>query len=311
MRIGITGGTGFLGRRLLRRLLDRGDGVLVYSRSPDRAKSSLPPPVQLARWDARTEPLPPSTLDGLDAVVNLVGEPVATLWTRERKQRLWDVRVRGTRNLVAGLRAAASPPSVLLSSSATGFYGSRGDEELTEGSGPGTGFLAELARAWEAEAQTAETLGARVVRLRTSLPLDPGGGLLKAMIPPFRLGLGAALGGGNQWMPWIHIEDWIALVLFALDTETLSGPLNLCSPEPARNRVFTRTLGSVLGRPAFLRAPAFAFRLLPGGAAEETVLVSQRAVPARATKLGFSFRFPALEPALGDLLRKPGSGGDS
>lgn len=311
MRIGIAGGTGFLGRRLLTRLLQRGDGVLVYTRSPDRATGTLPHAVQLARWDARTEPLPPHTLDGLDALVNLVGESVATLWTRERKRSLRHIRVQGTRNLVAGLQAAASPPPVFLSSSAAGFYGSRGDEELTEDSGPGAGFLADLSRDWESEARAAEAWGSRVVLLRTALPLDPGGGLLEAMLLPFRLGLGAVLGDGRQWMPWIHIEDWIALVLLALDTDRLHGPLNLCAPEPVRNRVFTRTLGRVLGRPAFLRAPAFALRLLPGGAAEETVLVSQRALPARAQELGFLFRHRELEPALRDLLGNPGSGGSS
>jgi uncharacterized protein (TIGR01777 family) len=302
MRIAIAGGTGFLGRRLLSRLLGRGDEVIIYTRRPERARTSLPSGVQVEPWDALREPLPPSTLSGVAAVVNLIGESVASLWTPARKRRIREVRVVGTRNLVAGLRAASSAPPTLLSSSATGFYGNGGDRELPEGTGPGIGFLAELAQEWEAEARGAEQLGVRVVLLRTALPLDPAGGLLKAMLPPFRLGLGAVLGDGRQWMPWIHMEDWVNLVLWALDAAVVHGPVNLSAPEPVTNREFTRTLARVLGRPAFLRAPAFPFKLLPGGFGEETILVSQRAVPARARELEFAFRHPVLEPALRDLL---------
>jgi uncharacterized protein (TIGR01777 family) len=210
-------------------------------------------------------------------------------------------RVEGTANLVAGMRDATPPPGVLVSSSAVGIYGARGDRVLAEDAEPGAGYLAEMAVAWEAKARRAGDLGSRVVMLRTGLPLDPGGGLLGILAPVTRWGGGAILGGGDQWMPWIHIEDWLALVLFLLDTDTARGAVNACTPEPSTQATFARTLGQVLGRPVPWRVPAWLLRL-GGEAAEEMALASTRAVPAKALGLGFRFRFAELEGALRDLL---------
>jgi len=302
MRVGMTGATGFLGRRLVARLVARGDEVTAFARSPERAQGLLGSPVQAVAWDS-ARVAPPETLSGLDAVVHLAGETVVGLWTAGKKRRIRDVRVAGTRNLVEGLRRAQPRPRALLSASASGYYGDGGDAVLTEDSPRGRGFLADLCVEWEAEARAAESLGVRVVLLRISLPLDPAGGLLRGMLPPFRLGLGMVLGSGRQWMPWIHMEDWLDLVLFALDHDAARGPLNLAAPEPVTNREFTRALASALGRPAFLRIPAWALARL-GEQGREGALVSQRIVPARARDLGFAFRHPEMGAALRDLLKR-------
>jgi len=301
MHVGVAGGTGFLGSRLVERLRDRGDEVRVYSRKPEAGERSLPPGVELARWNALEEPLPPAHLDGLDAVVNLLGIPVAGLWTRGRKERMRVTRVEGTRNLVEGMRAAGTAPAVLVSSSGVNVYGSRGDRVLAEDTEPGTGYLAELATAWEAEARAAEDLGVRVVLLRTAPPLDATGGLLQILARATRWGGGVVLGDGEQWMPWIHIDDWLRLVLFLLDSDTARGAFNAAAPHPATQRTFAKALAHVVGRPAPWRVPAVLLRLA-GDFAGETVLASVRAVPAKALGLGFRFRYGELKPALWDLL---------
>jgi hypothetical protein len=303
MRIGITGGTGFLGGLLTRRLLSHGHAVLVFTRNPARARDRVPPAAAVAAWDPRRA-MPPERLDSLEAVVHLTGLSLFGLWTPARKQRIVESRVAATRNLLLGWKRAASPPRVLLSGSASGIYGDGGDRELTESAPPGDGFLASLCRDWEAEARAALTLGVRLVILRTSLPLHPGGGLLGAMLPAFRYGMGAVLGNGRQWFPWIHMEDWLSLVEFCLGSAGAGGPVNLAAPHPVPNREFTRALASALGRPAFLRVPGFLLRTAAREPAEEMVLVSQRVVPARAMELGFRFRFPGLEEALRDLVRE-------
>jgi len=301
MRIGITGGTGFLGGRLAGRLLERGDRVTVFTRHPERHAAHASP-IHYERWRTGVEPLPAATVESLDAIVNLVGESLFGLWTDARKQRITASRVRGTEHVVTGIRTAAKRPQVLLSGSGSNFYGSRGDEELTEDAGSGSGFLARLCEAWETEARAAEELGVRVVLLRTAPVLSPESGLLKPLLPLFKLGLGGKLGDGRQWMSWIHVDDWVELALAALDRETMRGPVNAAAPNPVRNETFTRELASALGRPAFLRVPAFAMKLAMGQMAEETALVSQRLVPAKALESGFTFRFPELGPALRDLL---------
>jgi uncharacterized protein (TIGR01777 family) len=238
----------------------------------------------------------------MDAVVHLAAESIAGAWTQSKKERISQSRITGTRNVADGLRRVFSRPRVLLSASAIGIYGDRGDEELTETSEPGTGFLADVCRRWEEAAQEAQSLGVRVVHLRTSLPLDPSGGFLQAVLPPFRVGLGARLGSGRQWLSWIHLEDWLDLVLFALENPSVSGPLNLTGPEPVHNSTFARSLAAALHRPAFLSAPSFALRMAPGGMGDELLLASQKVLPAQARRLGFPFRFPDLDGALGDLL---------
>src|SRR5262245_27588422 len=297
MRIGITGGTGFLGSRLVRRLVERGDIPIVFARNPTTGVSTRE--VAYRTWDTLT-PLSPDGVSDLDALIHLAGESVVGVWTQNKKQRIYDVRVLGARHLVDALEQAWPRPKILLSSSASGYYGDGGDAVLTESSPQGVGFLAQLCAEWEAEAMRATQSGVRVVTLRTTLPLDAGGGLLRGLLVPFRFGLGAMLGSGRQWMPWIHIEDWIALVLYALDNPAMSGPLNLAAPEPVRNAEFTRTLAHVLRRPALFRVPAFILNRFPQG--REGALVSQRIVPAKAEAEGYRFRHPRLGEALQNLL---------
>jgi uncharacterized protein (TIGR01777 family) len=299
MRVGVSGGTGFLGRHLVWALLDRGDEVTVFTRNPGR---KLPGGVRAVRWDPNQEPAPAEILGNLDAVVHLAGESVVGRWTEAKKRRIRESRVVGTRHLAEGWKATETPPRVLVSGSAVGFYGDRGDDEITEETPAGSGFLAQVAIDWEEAALTTKHAGTRVVLLRTPLPLHPSGGALHAMLTPFKLGLGAVLGSGRQWMPWIHLDDWVRATLFALDTEAVIGPFNPTSPAPVTNRDYTRTLADVLGRPAFLPAPAFALRLVLPQAADEMLLVSQRVVPQRARQLGFAFEHPELGPALHDLL---------
>jgi len=255
--------------------------------------------VEFRNWDV-TQVLSSDQISDLDAVIHLAGESVLGLWTPKKKQKIHDVRVLGARHLVEAMGRASPRPKVFLSSSASGFYGDGGDAVLTESSPHGVGFLAQLCAEWENEAARAETYGVRVVRLRTTLPLDSGGGILRSLSVPFRLGLGGALGSGRQWMPWIHIEDWIRLVLHALDHAGIEGPLNLSAPQPVRNQEFTDTLARVLQRPAFLRVPAFVLNRFPQG--REGALVSQRVVPAKAEATGFQFRHPQLKEALQQLL---------
>jgi uncharacterized protein (TIGR01777 family) len=293
MRIAIAGGTGFLGRALSDRLRGRGDDVRILSRQP-----SAPGQVQ---WDPR-QPAGAWTdeIGAADAVINLAGEPVDRgRWTEARKNVLVDSRVTATRAIVAAM-AARESRATLLNASAVGFYGSRGSEIVTEDSQPGDDFLARLCREWESEALAASPRG-RVVLLRTGLVLDARGGALSRLLLPFRLGVGGALGDGQQYWPWIHREDWVSLVLFAIDHSVLSGPVNLSAPNPVTNREFSRVLAQVLRRPSFLPAPAFALRLVLGEMAEAMVLGGQRAVPAKAQSAGFSFAFTDLAKALEDL----------
>jgi uncharacterized protein (TIGR01777 family) len=283
MRIAVTGASGFIGARLCDAARSRGHAVITVGRTSGER-----------RWDPMAGPAP---LQGVDAVVHLAGEPVAEgRWSREKMTRIRDSRVIGTRNLVAGIRAAAV--KTLVCASATGFYGSRGDEVLTEDSPPGNDFLAGVCRDWEAEAATAD---ARTVSIRIGIVLGRDGGALRKMLLPFTLGLGGRLGSGLQWMSWIHVDDLVALLLHALERETLAGPLLGTSPSPATNRDFTATLGRVLGRWTILPMPAWQLRLLMGRVAE-VLLGSQRCRPARTLESGFSFRHPDLEPALRNLL---------
>jgi len=241
-------------------------------------------------------------LQTCDAVIHLAGEPIAQRWTAAAKRRIRESRIEGTRRLIAGLAALPSPPKIFICSSAVGFYGSRGDEILTEASPPGVGFLAELCVEWERAADEAQALGMRVVKLRTGVVLGRDGGALKRMLPAFCLGLGGRLGSGRQWMPWIHLDDHLDLVEFALAQSGVSGPLNAVAPNPVTNREFTATLARALGRPAFLPAPAFALRAMFGEMAC-VLLASQRVIPRAALDVGFVFRHPELGPALQDILR--------
>lgn len=297
----MTGATGFLGRPLAAALRARGDDMVVLARDPERASSILPG-VAVFAWDAMAAPPPASALDGADAVIHLAGEPIASgRWTAGRKRRIRDSRVLGTQNLVAGWERLAAPPPVLVSGSAVGIYGDRGDERLEEPASPGKGFLAEVGLAWEAAAAAVTWRGTRLAVLRTGIVLGRGGGALARMLPLFRLGLGGRLGSGRQWMPWIHRDDWVRLALHALDRPTVSGPVNAVAPEPVRQATFARTLGRALHRPAVVPAPAFALRIVLGEFAND-LLASQRVIASAAMATGFGFRYPLLAIALRDLV---------
>jgi uncharacterized protein len=293
MRVLVTGATGFIGQKLVERL----ERPVVLTRSPDSARSKLGD-VTAIRWNAEAEPPPASAFDGIDAVVHLAGEPVAEgRWNPEKKRRIRESRVLGTRNLVRGLEELAKRPRVLISASAVGWYGSRGDEILSESSALGSDFLAEVCRDWEAESHRASELGIRVVNPRIGIVLGKGGGAMEKMLLPFKLGLGGRLSHGNQWMPWVHVEDVVGLILFAIERENLVGPANATAPQPVTNREFTRTLAHVLHRPAIFPAPAFALRWAVGEFAE-ILLASQRVMPRVALDAGYQFEHPTLEGAL-------------
>ncbi len=303
VRVAITGATGTIGAALARSLANRGDAVIALSRDVQRAGRVLGAGVQARAWADPTAAAPEaSALAGADAVVNLLGEPISQRWSDAAKQRIRDSRVLGTRNLVAGLRAlpAGERPRVLVSQSATGFYGPLGEQTVDERAPVGSDFLAGVVRDWEAEALAAgEDL--RVVMTRTGVVLSPDGGALAKMLPFFRLGIGGPVASGRQYLPWVHLEDVIGAILMCLDDARAAGPINVTAPTPVDNREFSRTLGRVLHRPAVLPVPAFALGLLYGEMAE-IVTTGQRAIPARLGELGYQFKRPQLEPALRDVL---------
>ena len=298
MKIAITGASGLIGRRLLKNLSAAGHSIHVLSR---HAGTNLPNGVKLSTWDAMRGLPPDESLRDAGAVIHLAGEPVAQRWTAEAKRRIRESRVEGTRNLVRAIERLANRPEALICASAMGYYGSRGDEILNESAPPADTYLAEVCKAWEQEAQAAESLGVRVVRVRIGIVLDPRGGALQRMLPPFRIGLGGKLGSGRQWMSWIHLEDLAAIFQFALD-HPVRGAVNGVAPYPVSNSEFTRALGQALHRPTLSPMPAFALKML-FGEMSEILLASQRVAPAAAEAAGFRFRFPQLGPALADLLR--------
>jgi len=300
MRTLVTGATGLFGKRLLSRLKE----PVVLSRDPARARERLK--VALAYpWLPEAGPPPAAAFEGVDVVISLAGEPIAEgRWTPEKKRRIRESRIIGTRNLVAGLAGLATPPRVLVSASAVGYYGDRGDEELDESSGPGTGFLAEVCAAWEKEAMAAEQLGMRVACIRTGIVLAPDGGALRKMLPLFRWGLGGRLGSGRQWMPWIHIDDVIGIILHAAGNERVRGPINACGPHPVTNAEFTRELGRALGRPTCLPAPAFMLRMV-FGEMSSVLVCSQKVRPTVALSTNYTFAHTDLPTALRNLFAKP------
>lgn len=299
MRITITGATGLLGRRLVGALTSRGDSVTVLSRDPERAARDLH--TEAEAWDPLLAPAPARALAGRDAVVHLAGAPVAQRWSDAAKRDIRDSRSLGTRNLVAGILAAEPRPPVLVSASAVGYYGPRGDERLDETAPPGRDFLSAVCVAWEREALEAAGHGVRVAVMRTGIVLDAGGGALRTMLTPFRLGVGGPVAGGGQYMPWIHADDVAGLYVRAIDDEHFSGPVNVAAPEPVTNREFSKALGRALHRPAIAPVPGLALRALYGEMAE-IVTEGQRAVPRRALELGYHFQYPDLDEALRSAL---------
>jgi uncharacterized protein len=301
MRVTVTGATGRIGTRLVGELRRRGDEVTVLSRNPAKAREALG--VEAVAWQPEAEPAPLAALAGRDGVIHLAGEDVAQRWDKETKLRLMDSRELGTRNLVAGLAAAEPRPAVLVSSSAIGWYGHRGDEVLDESAPAADDFLAQVCAAWEREAAKAEELGVRVVRVRTGVVLDKGGGALAKMLPFFKLGGGGPVAGGRQYMSWIHVDDLVAMYLAALDGDAWTGAVNATAPTPVTNKEFSKALGHALHRPAVAPVPGFAVRALYGEMAD-IVVYGQRVVPERPQALGFRFAHPelgeALESALAD-----------
>ena len=277
-------------------LLERDAQVTVLSRDPVRAHAKLGD-VEAVGWDLMSEPAPAAALSGRDAVVHLAGEPVAQRWSAKAKRAIHDSRVIGTRNLLDGIGDSEERPRILVSSSAIGYYGPHGEEPLDEDARPGTDFLARVCVEWEQEAQRATELGLRVVQVRTGVVLDRSGGALAKMLTPFRLGVGGPVAGGRQYIPWIHVDDVLGMILAALADERWSGPINATAPTPVPNRDFSRALGHALSRPSALPVPGVALHALYGEMAE-IVTTGARVMPAKALVLGFEFRHPELGEAL-------------
>ena len=299
IKILVSGSTGLIGSALVPFLTTDGHKVIRLIRAETR------PGQAAVHWDPAAGKIDSNALEGLDAVVHLAGENIAARrWTPAQKARIRDSRVQGTRLLAQSLARLQQPPTVMVCASAIGFYGDRGEELLTEASAPGSGFLTDTCRDWEAAAQPASEKGIRVVNLRLGVVLSPGGGALAKMLLPFRLGVGGKIGSGRQYMSWIEIDDVVGVIHYALTTDELRGPVNAVAPNPVTNREFTKTLGRVLSRPTIFPMPAFAARMAFGEMADQLLLSSTRVKPARLQNSGYYFRQPRLEDALRHLLGK-------
>jgi uncharacterized protein (TIGR01777 family) len=296
MKIVVTGASGLLGSALVTTLRGDGHDVVRLVRRPPRTGDE-------EQWDPAAHELDPSIISGVDAVVHLAGVGVGDKrWTDDYKRSIRASRIDGTTTIAAALAAATQPPKVLLSASAVGFYGDTGEDQVDESSASGNGFLAEVVRDWEAACAPAADAGVRVVTMRTGVVLARKGGALGKVLPLFRLGLGGRLGDGLQWMSWIALPDYLFALRFLLDHDDVSGPVNVTSPEPVRNREYTKAIGRAVHRPAFAIVPATALRAALGGFADEGVLVSQRVVPTRLEDAGFNFAFGDIDSALTAIL---------
>jgi uncharacterized protein (TIGR01777 family) len=293
----LTGATGFIGQKLVKRLLNSNNGVNYLGR---RRSTTLDSRAAFHRWDVGQLP-PLDSVPTVDAVINLAGEPIAQRWNAEVKRRIRDSRVEGTRQLVTAISKLRHKPSVLVSASAVGYYGDRGDEILTESSPPANDFLAQICIDWEREALRAREFGLRVVLVRISTVLGRDGGALPKMLTPFKLGIGGKFGTGRQWMPWIHVDDLVELIVFAAGSSPIEGPVNASSPKPVTNNEFTKALAVALHRPALFPVPQFALRLALGEMAD-FAFKSERVVPAAAERASFPFQYPSLASALQSLL---------
>jgi uncharacterized protein (TIGR01777 family) len=291
MKVTLTGASGFIGPRLIARLLSGGHQVHVLGRRPPAGD------IPFSKWDAEAPSVPKEALDGVGAVVNLAGEPIAQRWNSEIKRRIRDSRIVGTRNLVQAIADRSERPRVFVSASAIGYYGDRGEEVLTEASKPGNGFLPDICREWEDAANEADGHGVRTALLRIGIVLGKEGGALKQMLPPFRLGVGGPMASGKQWMSWIHVDDLVEGIVHSVENSVVSGPVNATAPIPVKNREFANALGEALHRPAMLTTPTFALKLMLGEAAQ-VVLGSQRVLPKGLESTGFRFRYPDVRSAL-------------
>jgi uncharacterized protein (TIGR01777 family) len=298
MKILVTGASGLIGTALVSSLSVSGHEVTRLIRGQPVSGEMV------ARWDPLAGSIDISAIEGIDAVVHLAGENIAARWTPAKKAQIRDSRVKGTQLLCEALTRVSSPPRVLVSASAVGYYGDRGETILTEDSPPGQGFLAEVCRAWEAATEPARQHGLRVVQVRLGVVLSATGGALAKMLPPFKLGLGGTLGSGQQYMSWIALDDVVGAIQHALGTEALQGPTNAVVPQAVTNREFTETLGKVLRRPTAIPLPAFAARLMFGEMADELLLASVRVQPTKLLASGYQFRYPELETALQHVLAR-------
>lgn len=296
MKILITGSTGLIGSKLIPLLSGKGHTVTRLTRT----RSGESP--NTAFWDPERGEIEAGKLEGHDAVLHLAGENIAGRWTRKKKGRIEDSRVKGTMLLSRTLAGLDSMPGVIVAASGIGYYGDRGNQVLTEDSGPGEGFLARLSIKWEDALSPARDAGIRVVNMRLGIVLTPEGGALGKMLPTFRLGLGGRMGSGEQYWSWVAIDDVLSAIYHSIASDSLRGPVNFTAPNPVTNREFTEALGDALGRPAFLHVPGFALRLLLGEMADETMLTSTRAVPSRLLGSGFEFRYADLGRALDHML---------
>lgn len=302
MRVLVTGATGLIGSALCDALLSRGDEVVGLTRDPDKARPKNPT-VHWYAWQATAERPPTEALTGVDGVVNLIGEEINQRLTDQAKVRIRESRLVSTRNLLQGIQAAPSKPQVFIGQSAIGYYGDRGAKILDEESPPGDGFTADIPIDWETAERKAEGIVTRVVIFRTGLVISKRGGLLKQLLLPFKLGVGGPIAGGEQFMSWIHIDDEVGLLLWALDNDRVSGIVNATAPNPVTNRELSKALGRALHRPAFMPIPKFAVSALRGGELADAVAGGARVLPRRALDLGYEFRHPELDEALRSALR--------
>lgn len=302
MKVLVTGATGLIGSALCDALLNRGDDVAGLTRDPGKARLAHPG-IVWHRWEPTLERPPAAAFDGVDGVVNLIGEKIDQRWTDEAKKKIMESRRTATHNLAQAISGLKQRPAVLVSQSAVGYYGDRGDAVVEEGDGPGgESFDSEVVVEWEQAAHEADATGIRLVILRSGQILDAGGGMLAELLTPFRLGVGGPLAGGDQYISWIHVDDEVGLILWALDESELSGVFNATAPAPATNHDFSKALGRALGRPAVVPVPGFVLDLKFGREFGKVLRGGQRVVPKRAEELGYEFKHPDLDEALKDLL---------
>jgi uncharacterized protein (TIGR01777 family) len=301
MRVLVTGARGRIGKALCDELLKRGDEVVGLTRSPDKARAARP---QIAwhAWEPTLERPDAAAFEGVDGVVNLVGEKINQRWTDAAKRKIMDSRKVGTHNLVGAIEGLTTKPKVLVSQSAVGYYGNRDDEILDEASAPGESFDSSICVEWERSAREVEAAGIRLVIVRTGQVMETGGGILGELLLPFKLGLGGPLAGGKQWLPWIHLSDEVGILAWALDTESVSGVVNGTAPNPVTNKDWSKALGRALGRPAVLPIPGIAVEVKFGKEFGKVAQGGQRVLPRRTAELGYAFKFPQIDGALRDLV---------
>ncbi|HEX5763544.1 MAG TPA: TIGR01777 family oxidoreductase [Solirubrobacterales bacterium] len=301
MKILVTGASGMIGSALCEALLDRDDTVVGLTRDPERARGVNPTVIWHA-WQPHLERPRKEAFEGVDGVVNLIGERIDQRWTGDSKRRILESRRTSTHNLIGAIAGLERTPKVMISQAAIGYYGDRGDEAVDESSGPGEGFDSEVAREWEKTAHEVERNGVRLVVVRTGHVLDARGGMLGRMLPPFKMGVGGPLAGGDQYVSWIHIADEIGILLWALDNDEVSGTINATAPNPVTNKDFSRALGRALNRPALVPVPGLTLDLMFGREFGKVLRGGQRVIPKRALELGYEFKFADVDEALRDLL---------